>query len=394
MPRFACGPREAAPDRTIGRRPSAFRRRPLPCRRGPLPAPDGHFLAVAGHSLAVAATSCCSTATARPVTPLLVCQRAATCELVATKGCTWASPITRSTSVSTTAAQLTRLGCAHDRPLKLLALLPHAIILIFLDIAQMAVAFVAQLVVAVTGEYPPRMFAFVAGVLRWNTRVSAFVLSSPTAIRRSRSTPGLPGRSRHRAACAQQSPLMALFIALVEVVFAAALIALFVHFIGDASEAPRPRRSAEAPGTRSDPALPSGSTRPPGDRPAPPAVAALPHLIVLGILGIVAFFIWFVVQWVDLFRAVTRGACSTSPRASCARQVGRAETATRWIEPLLLLFTFQPSRMRRGSRSAPRHTRPRRVVSGPFRSPRVSVLGWRGLDAARGRQRADRLRPS
>ena len=61
--------------------------------------------------------------------------------------------------------------------IKFLALIPHFVILIFLGIAQVVVAIVAQVVVAIKGEYPPGMFDFVAGVLRWSTRVSAFVFS-------------------------------------------------------------------------------------------------------------------------------------------------------------------------------------------------------------------------
>ena len=40
------------------------------------------------------------------------------------------------------------------------------------------VAFVAQFVVAFKGEYPSGMHEFVTGVLRWQTRVAAFVLGN------------------------------------------------------------------------------------------------------------------------------------------------------------------------------------------------------------------------
>jgi hypothetical protein len=62
--------------------------------------------------------------------------------------------------------------------IKALALLPHAIILLFLGIAQFFVALAAQFVVAFKGEYPAGMHDFVTGVLRWQTRVSAFFLSA------------------------------------------------------------------------------------------------------------------------------------------------------------------------------------------------------------------------
>ena len=61
--------------------------------------------------------------------------------------------------------------------IKFFAIIPHGIILIFLGIAQWVVAFIAQFVVAFKGEYPRGMHEFVTGVLRWQTRVTAFVLS-------------------------------------------------------------------------------------------------------------------------------------------------------------------------------------------------------------------------
>ncbi len=61
--------------------------------------------------------------------------------------------------------------------IKFLAIIPHGIILIFLGIAQFVVAFIAQFVVAFKGEYPAGMHEFVTGVLRWQTRVTAFLLS-------------------------------------------------------------------------------------------------------------------------------------------------------------------------------------------------------------------------
>lgn len=61
--------------------------------------------------------------------------------------------------------------------IKFLAVLPHAIVLVFLGIAQFVVALIAQFVVAFKGEYPAGMHQFVTGVLRWQTRVTAFVLS-------------------------------------------------------------------------------------------------------------------------------------------------------------------------------------------------------------------------
>ena len=59
--------------------------------------------------------------------------------------------------------------------LKPLALLPHLIILYVLQIVLMVVVFVAQIVIVVTGSVPRGMFDFVVGVMRWQTRVNAFL---------------------------------------------------------------------------------------------------------------------------------------------------------------------------------------------------------------------------
>jgi hypothetical protein len=59
--------------------------------------------------------------------------------------------------------------------LKPLALLPHLIILYVLQIVLMVVVFVAQIVILVTGSVPRGMFDFVVGVMRWQTRVNAFL---------------------------------------------------------------------------------------------------------------------------------------------------------------------------------------------------------------------------
>lgn len=69
--------------------------------------------------------------------------------------------------------------------LKFFALIPHFVVLALLGIAQWVVALVAQFVVAFKGEYPPGMYEFVVGVLRWQTRVTMFLLSSTTGTRRS-----------------------------------------------------------------------------------------------------------------------------------------------------------------------------------------------------------------
>ena len=98
--------------------------------------------------------------------------------------------------------------------IKFLAVIPHGIILIFLGIAQWVVAFIAQFVVAFKGEYPAGMHEFVTGVLRWQTRVTAFVLSverplpavQPPADRRLPRRRGRGAAGRSPAAPTPSSP--------------------------------------------------------------------------------------------------------------------------------------------------------------------------------------------
>jgi Domain of unknown function (DUF4389) len=59
--------------------------------------------------------------------------------------------------------------------LKPVALLPHIVILYVLQLALMVVVFIAQIVILVSGSLPRGMFDFVAGVMRWQTRVNAFM---------------------------------------------------------------------------------------------------------------------------------------------------------------------------------------------------------------------------
>ncbi|MGH2654010.1 MAG: DUF4389 domain-containing protein [Actinomycetota bacterium] len=59
---------------------------------------------------------------------------------------------------------------------KALLLLPHIIVLYFLQLAQVIVAYVGYFVVLFTGRLPEGMFRFMAGVLQWYTRTSAWFL--------------------------------------------------------------------------------------------------------------------------------------------------------------------------------------------------------------------------
>jgi hypothetical protein len=177
--------------------------------------------------------------------------------------------------------------------LKALALLPHAICLVVLSIVQLVVAFVAQVVVAVTGQYPPGMFDFVAGVLRWSTRVGTFFLSlndryPPFSLQPDPSYPSdlvivRPARS---------SRLYALFTVIVEVVVVIAAVALLVD---------RARVATMGGGNGV-----SVSSREPSFSSSGLVlrdIAALPHLIVLTFLFIAVAVLWYVAQWVILVTA-------------------------------------------------------------------------------------------
>lgn len=53
--------------------------------------------------------------------------------------------------------------------------IPHGIILYFYGIAVAVVTFIAFWAILFTGKYPKGMFDFVAGYVRWNTRVALYL---------------------------------------------------------------------------------------------------------------------------------------------------------------------------------------------------------------------------
>src|SRR5659263_343945 len=166
--------------------------------------------------------------------------------------------------------------------IKFLALIPHFFVLVFLGIAQFFVVLIAQVAVVINGEYPPRMFAFVTGVLRWGTRVAAFILSlsdryPPFTLQPVDDYPVDVVVERP----AQSSRLYALFTVIVEVVFIAAMIALAVHFARDTGGGASTGRSYNFSSNAGTGLLLR-------------QIAALPHLIVLCFLGIAVFVPWVV----------------------------------------------------------------------------------------------------
>ncbi len=58
--------------------------------------------------------------------------------------------------------------------------IPHMIVLFFLSIATFVVVIIAWFAILFTGRYPPGLFDFVVGVMRWHNRVAgyAFLLAT------------------------------------------------------------------------------------------------------------------------------------------------------------------------------------------------------------------------
>jgi hypothetical protein len=175
--------------------------------------------------------------------------------------------------------------------IKFLALIPHFFILVFLGIAQFVVALVAQAAVVITGEYPQGMFAFVAGVLRWTTRVTTFVFSlsdryPPFSLQPVDDYPVDVVVERP----AKPSRVYALLTLIVELAFVVGMIVLAVYVARNASG-----DSFAGSDYNYSSSVGTGLLL--------RQIVALPHLIVLFFLGIAAFVLWLIVQWVILFSA-------------------------------------------------------------------------------------------
>jgi hypothetical protein len=84
-------------------------------------------------------------------------------------------PIRVSADVPATSSRL--LGLAGVVFLKWLLLLPHLIVLYFLQIAAFLVAWVGYWVILFTGRFPEGMHRFITGVQRWNIRVTGWLFS-------------------------------------------------------------------------------------------------------------------------------------------------------------------------------------------------------------------------
>jgi Domain of unknown function (DUF4389) len=84
-----------------------------------------------------------------------------------------ADPGTEPATLSTQAAPKLSRGLIF---VKWLLAFPHYIILLFLGIAAYVAVIIAFFVVIITGAWPSGMRDFVVGVMRWSSRVSAYIL--------------------------------------------------------------------------------------------------------------------------------------------------------------------------------------------------------------------------
>ena len=160
------------------------------------------------------------------------------------------------------------------------------------------VAFIAQFVVAFKGEYPAGMHEFVTGVLRWQTRVAAFVLSvndryPPFSLRPIDDYPVDVVVERP----AEPSRAYAAFTIVVQILAIAGGIWFAVWLIGHADTFTSTSQNGTYDFRFNSPSFGGGSGL------ALRQLAAIPHYIVLAFVGIAAFVLWFIVQWVILFVA-------------------------------------------------------------------------------------------
>jgi hypothetical protein len=57
---------------------------------------------------------------------------------------------------------------------RLIMIIPHAVILNFLQIAALVIGIIAWFAILFTGKYPKGMYDFSVGYMRWMTRVTSY----------------------------------------------------------------------------------------------------------------------------------------------------------------------------------------------------------------------------
>jgi hypothetical protein len=78
-----------------------------------------------------------------------------------------------------TTFEVDRPSGARDRlsiGLRIFYVIPHAVVLVFLNIAWVLTSIVAWFAILFTGSYPAGLYEFAVGVLRWDLRVEAYLL--------------------------------------------------------------------------------------------------------------------------------------------------------------------------------------------------------------------------
>jgi hypothetical protein len=177
--------------------------------------------------------------------------------------------------------------------IKFIALIPHFIVLAVLAIVAAIVFVIAQIGVLSSGSVPPSLFEFLTGYVRWYTRVYSFILNltdryPPFSLRNEPAYPvdvdvEYPERSSKTLAALS---LLFVVLGIVGIIF-------LTRYFAD-----HPPTSGTSwrysPFSSYGPSNPLAVFR---------LIMLIPHIIIVGIIGIATFIVWFIVQWVILFVA-------------------------------------------------------------------------------------------
>jgi hypothetical protein len=179
--------------------------------------------------------------------------------------------------------------------IKLLALIPHGIVLAVLGVGAAIVFVIAQIAVVATGVFPPGLFAFLTGYIRWYTRVEAFLLSvtdryPPFSLESDPSYPVDVEVDYPQSSSKTLAALSLVFVVIGLIVFAVFIGDLIHNVTPSTSSWRRPFSWVGGTGAENPAALFR-------------LILLIPHLIIVAILGIAVGIIWFIVQWVILFVA-------------------------------------------------------------------------------------------
>jgi hypothetical protein len=251
--------------------------------------------------------------------------------------------------------------------IKFLALIPHGIILVFLGIAQWVVAFVAQFVVVFKGQYPPGMFGFVVGVLRWQTRVTTFLFSlndryPPFTLQPADDYPADVAAERP----AEPSRVYATFTILVQLLAFIAFVWVALWMVDNAGTIASWSGDDGSYGFQAN--VPSWG----GGGLLLRSLAVIPHYVVLAFIGIAAFIIWLLVQWVILFVArFPRGLWDVV--AGYVRWYARVNAYALGLVDRYPPFTFDPSLT---AKEPPAPPRPSWPAAPPAAAPQPPPAPW------------------